>query len=167
MNSNAKTTAISLLAVAAVGAAVFMGCTVSSGTVDDTDGGNQPQRDGGSDEDTGTPDDTDGGAAVCESKQEGKFINDTCQACVEAACCTELKTCFDLPADADNGKVDCNAYTECIDSVRDECSAKPTQEEIDECFADCDLTAADGVQAAYDGIVSCAETNCATECGGE
>src|SRR4051794_31359383 len=47
MNSSAKKTAVSFLATAALGAAVFMGCTVGSGTVDDTDGGKQPPKDGG------------------------------------------------------------------------------------------------------------------------
>ncbi|MBX3204228.1 MAG: hypothetical protein KF764_04120 [Labilithrix sp.] len=161
MNSNAKTTAFSLLAVAAVGAAVFMGCTVGSGTVDDTDGGDQPKKDGGSTEDTGTPTD-DAGAATCESKQEGVFVDETCQACVAKSCCTELKTCYDLPGDDANGKVDCNAYDTCID----DCGGKAEGERAD-CYKDCDDTAATGVQSAYEAIESCAKTNCATECGAE
>jgi hypothetical protein len=163
MNSSAKTTAISFLAAAALGAAVFMGCTVESGTVDDTDGGTQnTDKDSG----TGTPSDSGssnndaGGGSTCESKQQGIFVDETCQACVEKSCCTQLKTCYDLPSDTANGKVDCNEYDTCID----DCGAKP-DDQLAACYQDCDDTAAAGVQAAYEAIETCAETSCATECG--
>src|SRR5262245_17040067 len=148
MNSSAKITTVSFLAAAALGAAVFMGCTTTSTTVDDTDGGTSTSKtDSGSSSSGG---DSGGGGATCESKQQGTFISDTCQACAEKSCCTQLKTCFDLPGDDANGKVDCNAYTTCID----DCGTKP-EGELETCYKDCDDTAADGVQTAYEAIESC------------
>lgn len=166
MNSSAKSTAVSFLAAAALGAAIFTGCTVTSGTVDDVDGGssNQNNTDSGT-QDASTEDVNT--APVCESKQSGTLVNEECQACLDANCCTELKTCFDIPADENAGTVDCNDYATCIHDVRDECNAKPTQQEIDDCFADCDLTAATGVQAAYEAIEECAVTSCSSVCSGE
>jgi hypothetical protein len=159
MNSSAKMTTISFLAAAALGAVVFAGCTVGSGTVDDTDGGTvTPTPDSGT-SDTGSTDTDSGPAATCESKQQGDFINATCQACLANSCCTELKGCFDLAGDADAGTVDCNEYSTCID----DCGTKP-EAERDACYSDCDLTAAPGVQTAYESITTCATTNCSAEC---
>jgi hypothetical protein len=88
MNSSAKKTAVSFLAAAALGAAVFA-CTTTSGTVDDTNGGTR-DRDSGTntdDKDSGT-----GSGGTCESRQVGDFIDATCQACLDKSCCTELQT---------------------------------------------------------------------------
>jgi hypothetical protein len=162
MNSSAKMTAVSFLAAAALGAAVFTGCTVGSGTVDDTDGGTTtPKTDSGT-SDTGKPDTDGGGTATCESKQQGDFIDAKCQACLAGSCCTELKGCFDIAGDVDAGKVDCNDYSTCID----DCGTKPDAER-EACYADCDTTAADGVQTAYDKITACADTNCKDACSGQ
>jgi hypothetical protein len=173
MNSSAKTTAVSFLAAVALGAAVLVGCTIESGTVDDTDTGTRPG-DKDKDKDSGTPDDKEkdsgtpetGVAPTCTANQKSVFVDDKCQACLSTKCCTELKSCFDVPADPAAGTVDCNEYTACIDEYREECNAKPTQDERDECFAICDTTAAAGVKEGYESIVTCAESSCAAECGG-
>ncbi len=166
MNSSAKTTAISLLAAAALGAAVFTGCTVTSGTVDDIDGGTQPNKEkdaGATDNDAGETK-PDASAATCETKRTSEYIvSATCQACLDAKCCSQQKTCFDIAA-PDESKVNCNDYAACID----DCSGTATtEEELDACYGDCDLTAADGVQTAYEAIVSCGVADCAAECGAE
>ena len=164
MNSSAKTTAISLLAAAALGAAVFTGCTVTSGTVDDIDGGTQPNKEkdaGATDNDAGNTTPDGGGTATCETKRTSEYIvSAACQACLDANCCAEQKTCFDIVA-PDESKVDCNDYAQCID----DCATKSeTQEQLDECYADCDLIRADGVQTAYEAIESCAVKDCKAEC---
>lgn len=173
MNSSAKTT-LTFLASAALGAAIFMGCTVTSGTTNDTDGGTQNNRTNDDDKDSGTTNtgndsggSTDADAAVgsqCQSKQTDFIVSVACQACLETSCCTELQGCYDLPADGNAGQVDCNGYTECIDALRDECNAKPTPQEVEACFAPCDTTAAPGVQAAYKTLTTCLATSCATAC---
>lgn len=166
MNSSAKFSAFSFLAAAALGAAAITGCTLSSGTVDDTDGGTW-----NNDKDSGTPA-TDGGATdsgtdggdtlTCESKQEGEFISPECQSCLATSCCTELKTCFDIAGDDDEGLVDCNEYASCVDA----CGAITDAEEAADCYETCDSIATDnGVVAAYDAILSCGTTSCATVCG--
>jgi hypothetical protein len=159
MNSSAKTTAVSFLAAMALGAAAFMGCSVESGTVNDTDGGTQNNdKDSGSDPDSGTGEET--GTPTCASKQQGTFVDATCQACLATSCCTQLKTCYDLPGDEAAGKVDCNEYTTCVD----QCGTIQDETERESCYADCDTTAADGVQVAYEAIITCGKTNCDAEC---
>lgn len=167
MNSSAKTTAFSFLAAAALGAATWMGCTVTSGTVDDTNGGTQNNDQdagtGSGDQDAGTTDEDSGTTpvgSVCQSNQKSQFVNETCQLCLENNCCTQLQGCFDLPADANAGTVDCNDYNECIDA----CNQDPAAD--DSCYALCDETAAEGVKDGYEAIVGCAQSSCATECGG-
>lgn len=166
MNSSAKKTAFSLLASMALGAAAWMGCTVTSGTIDDVDGGtgNTNIDSGtGTNEDGGTTTPQDGGTVgtTCKTKQESIFVSETCQACVENNCCEALKGCFDnLSGDPDAGTLGCNEYNECIDA----CSAKPDNE-VQGCYDDCDTLAAPGIAAAYSGIETCAQTTCATECG--
>lgn len=167
MNSSAKTTAISLLAAAALGAAVFTGCTVTSGTDDDVDGGtqNNDKKDAGATDKDASTETDGGGTATCETKRTSEYIvSPTCQACLDAKCCSQQKTCFDIEAPADKSKVNCNDYAACID----DCGATATtEEELDACYGDCDLTGADGVQTAYEAIVSCGVTDCAAECGAE
>ena len=162
MNSSAKTTVVSFLAAAALGALVFGGCTVTtgSGTVDDTDGGtnNNNTNDADSeDTDSGVPDTGDNGG-VCETKQTNFFEPADCQTCLNTKCCSELTACFALPADEANAKAECNGFKTCLD----DCTA---QEDVDACNQECvELVAADGVANAYIAIADCAETNCAAEC---
>ncbi|HVJ93531.1 MAG TPA: hypothetical protein VM580_27205 [Labilithrix sp.] len=165
MNSSAKISAFSFLAATALGALLFAGCTVTSGTVDDTDGGtsnnNNNKQDGGSSDDGGSDGgDIDAGPTCDNPNQQGYFISESCQACLEAKCCSQLTTCYGLPGDEANGKLDCNQYDECIS----DCGGK-SGDELQACYADCDSLAADGVQTAYEAIESCGETSCVSECG--
>lgn len=168
MNSSAKKTTLSFLAAAALGAVVFMGCSVSSGTVDDTDGGtqnndkdagNNNNNDSGQQSETGTGD-------KCESTQPetAKFKPEACQTCLEKSCCLEIKNCFSLPGDADNGKLDCAGFKDCLD----DCSAKPAGQEQDDCIKECtDTLAAAGVVDAWQSLTACTDQSCATECAAE
>lgn len=170
MNSSAKLTAVTLLAAAALGAAVgTQGCTVTSGTDSDTDGGTssssgssgnpsgdsgtQPTTDSGTD--SGTPTNTCAGNK--QSADNGFGPN--CQPCLEQKCCTQLKGCFDIAKDDAGTTLDCNDYVDCTDA----CQKKPAGE-IAACQDDCDSLAAAGVVKAYDDIVTCGQTSCATEC---
>jgi len=168
MNASAKTTTFSFLAAAALGAAVFMGCTVESGTVDDVDGGTQDndKEDSGSSTgtDSGAQPDTGGGGETCESPQTSKFEPATCQTCLEKSCCLELKNCFNLPGDDANGKVNCDGFKDCLN----DCAQKPAGQEQDDCIAECtDILAAPGVVDAWQSIQACADQSCATECAPE
>lgn len=159
MNSSAQLTAISFLAAAALGAAVFGGCTTTSGIVDDTDGGTPSDRTPVDNDSGSQPDASQDAGPKCESKQDGILGSEKCQSCLAASCCTELQGCFSIAADADAGKVDCNEYATCIN----ECGTKP-EAERDACYEDCDLTAADNVANAYNAIVNCKDKNCTTAC---
>lgn len=174
MNSSAKLTAISFLAASALGAIILTACTVTSGTVDDTDGGSQEDKDSGtgttSDSGNTTTDsgDTDAGTATCESKKRADLelisTSAACQTCLAAKCCTQIQTCFAIPEDTANGKTECNAYSDCIRNCVED-PENDTQEKLEACFTDiCDGTAAEGVPAAYINIEQCGNTSCNTEC---
>ena len=166
MNSSAKTTTFSFLAAAALGAAVFMGCTVTSGTVDDTDGGTQDNdKDGGSNSDTGTPD--SGGETCSNTHQTNMFEPAACQSCMESKCCLELDNCFKIPSDEASGKFGCNDFKLCLDDCvkPNEDGTEKTEDEINECYTECaDTLAAEGVVTAWQSVTACAEQSCATEC---
>lgn len=168
MKLSAKMTTVTFLAAMALGAAALTGgCTVTSTSSTDTDGGTSSSggssgtsSSGGS---SGTPSDsgTDTGTATCEGneKQTYKFP-DACQTCLEAKCCDKLVACYGQdPGDA--GDVDCNVYSECIS----DCNAGAAD---DACYEACDAATNQSIITAYDILATqCAATNCATECGGE
>ena len=171
MNSSARITAVILLAAAALGGAVF-GCTVTSGTVNDTDGGTQipdPTTDSGTtDPDTGTGNTTPDSGATCAaaSKQTKPIRSAKCQACLNTKCCTAMTACYDLPAPDASFPVDCNAYQDCI---RTECDENPNAGA--DCDELCKATAADGVAAAFEALEACGDgsgtpgpDNCLAEC---
>ena len=166
MNSSAKVSVVTLLAAAALGAAVFtQGCTATSGTDNDTDGGTQSSSgtSGASSSGTSGRPATDAGGdaaptnACAGNKQsaDNGFAPATCQPCLEQKCCDKLKTCFDIPDTAE--ALDCNEYTECTDKCATD--ADPTT-----CQKDCDDLAVPGVVDAYDAIVTCGGSSCKTEC---
>ena len=168
MNSSAKMTTVSFLAAAALGAAVFMGCTVTSGTVDDTDGGTQNNNNnndgGGGGNDSGSQPET--GTEACQAPQPdtAKFEPAACQSCYESKCCLELTNCFSLPGDEANGKLDCAGFKSCLD----DCAGKPAGQEQDDCITECtDVLAADGVVDAWRSLQTCNDQQCATECASE
>jgi hypothetical protein len=154
MKSSAKVTAVSFVAATALGAAIFMGCTFGSGTVDDTDGGTQ-NPDSGRNE-TSTP--TDGGppgdSSACSTPTRTFTIgSEACQACANTKCCGQQQACFGIAGDPDAGTTDCNDYNDCY-------VAATTPDDI----AVCDLAASQGVPAAYQQMLQCLESNCAADC---
>lgn len=161
MNSSAKLTAVTLLATAALGVAIAtQGCTTTSNTDNDFDGGTQSSSSGSTSSGSSGSSGGEGGTNACASntKQTAPLIDTTCQACLEKSCCSQLTTCFNIPKPDDSGtKNDCNEYSKCIADCLDDT-------DVDGCYKLCDEVAADGVQAAYDNITSCAETSCRTEC---
>jgi hypothetical protein len=166
MTLSAKWT-VSFLAVSAVAAGTFAfaGCTVTSGTPDNTEGGS-----GNPTPDAGAADATP--AAVCQGNKQtsGDFVNATCQAKLNAVCCTELKTCFDIvltPDDAGAGTDDCNKYATCIDSCKknpDGGVPETDTTKIAACEKDCDALTQNTVIQAYDAIVACASLKANAEC---
>ena len=184
MNASAKVTAV-LLACAALGTAVFSGCTVNSTSNNDTDGGNTSGSSGSTSGDgtsggstsgtTGTGTDGGGtgvpvGTGCAENKQKEGVVSVECQTCLETKCCTELKGCFNVAATGD--KVDCDDYATCASKCHDDAAAEadggdPSDLET-ACITDlCNPAAVDGIPAAYDAIIACGEKteNCKDACG--
>lgn len=141
-----KMTSIAFFTVAmGVGAVAFGGCTVTSGTVNDDGGvgssgtsGTSGTGTSGTSGTSGTP--TEAGATCEGNKQTVKIINDTCQACLNANCCTELKGCFNIDTStaADGGFVpdNCDKFTTCIANSKTEqdqqdCVEVSTKEVVD------------------------------------
>jgi hypothetical protein len=163
---SAKFTAVTFLAGSVLGAIALTGggCTVTSGTVDDTDGGSSGSSgdagkdSGGDSSDSATPD----AARTCSvPEQQGIIGSAACQACLDTNCCAEQQGCFAIKADPGGTTVDCNAYVDCINV----CNQKPTDQEKVDCYKDtCDATAAEGVSAAYDKIDTCQTSKCSAEC---
>ncbi len=150
MNSSAKLTIVTLLASLALGAAAIQGCTVTSGTSDDTDGGTQSSggtsgngTSGGTSGTTEQDAGEDAAAAVCEgNKQTTQFTPESCQACLNEKCCAELKPCFDY-VPPDDTTLTCDQLLDCLQTcegdVCDECQAGTTTD----------------LQTAFDAIVEC------------
>ena len=160
MTLSAKWTAVSFFALSALaaGSFAFAGCTVTSGTPSDIEGGTPiTSTDSGKETSTG-----DGAvAATCEGNKQtsGDFINASCQAALNAECCTELKGCFNLVVTSDGGASDdCNTYVKCVDLAK----KQATQADKEAAQKECDLGAPKEVQDAYDAIVKCATDHTAT-----
>ncbi len=166
MTLSAKWTAVSFLALTAVatGSFAFAGCTATTGTPSDTEGGT-----GNPPVDSGTK--TDGAvAAKCEGNKQtgGDLFSATCQAKLNAVCCTELKTCFDIVPAADGGTTpdDCNKYSACIDSCTKKADGTPETDpaKVDTCDTECDTLSEPAVVTAYEAIVKCATDKANAEC---
>lgn len=160
MTLNAKWTAVSFFALAAMGAAsmAFAGCTVTSGTVDNAEGGT------GTNTDAATTGDSAVNACPGNTKQDPRapFVNATCQKSLESECCAQLTSCFNITVqsdvDAGRGDNDCGKYSACI--AKCEFKADGTKEtDVDKISAcqnmDCRDATSDAVIAAYDAIAKC------------
>lgn len=159
MSLNAKWTAVSFLTLSALaaGSFAFAGCTVTSSSPNDSEGGtgNPPVTTG--DSSTGTDSSTtDASTATCEGNKQtsGDFVNAQCQAALNAECCTELKGCFNIVVDQDAGGAtdDCNTFAKCVDL----CRAEQDPQKAQDCQNECDLGAPQNVKDAYDAITTCA-----------
>lgn len=104
------------------------------------------------------------GSTACPGNKQaaGDFVNATCQAKLDAGCCTELKGCFNLVIDKGAGGPtdDCNTYTKCVDLAR----SQPTAAQQQAAQTECDLGAPKAVQDAYDAITTCATNKASAEC---
>jgi hypothetical protein len=174
MTLSAKWTAVSLFALTSValGSLAFAGCTVTSGTPTNEEGGtvitNPPPPD-----DSGTADAADAAVAnTCEGNKQtsGDFFSPACQNKLNAVCCTELKTCFDIvPGNDDAGQpgADCNGYSKCIDictKKADGVTPETDQAKIAACDDDCDSLSTPEVIDAYKAIVDCATAKASDVC---
>lgn len=175
MTLSAKWTAVSFFALTALAAGTFAfaGCTVTSGSPTDTEGGtgNPPNPDSGTGTDSSTG--TDSAVAVkCEGNMQsgGDLFSATCQAKLNEVCCAELKGCFNLvvnPTDAGTrGTDNCDKYSACIDLCTKKADGTPEtdQAKIAACDDDCDLGTQPEVQTAYEAIVKCATDKANAEC---
>lgn len=173
MTLSAKWTSLSILAIAALGA---VACTVTSGDVDDSTGGTGSNTDVDSGDDTSNDTDastTDSSvdpdaAATCEDNQQSNaLVSLECQACLEQHCCTELKGCFNLQPgsdDAGTAYATCNDYAACLANCSEQNPSDDTAYQA--CVTDfCVATTSESVTTAFDGIVTCGGSSCATPCG--
>jgi hypothetical protein len=168
MTMSAKWTTVSFFALSALaaGSFAFAGCTVTSGSPDDIEGGTGNPTPDSSTGDSSTGDGGTGDsstAATCEGNKQtsGDFVNATCQAKLNEVCCAELKGCFNLEVDPDGGATDdCNKYAKCVDFAR----TQPTPQEQQAAQAECDLVSPKSVQDAYGAIEDCAVAKANAEC---
>lgn len=154
MKSSAKLTAVSFFALTALAGAsiAFSGCTVTSGKVDDIEGGT-----GNKDSATPLGDAADGSVPnACPGNTKetiGPIVSAACQAKLDSTCCAELVACFGFEiskTDAGAGALDCNGYTDCTDK----CNSGPQADRVD-CQKGCNLATPQGVQDAYGKIEDC------------
>jgi len=165
MSSNAKWTAVSFFALAAMGAAsvAFAGCTVTSGTPDNVEGGTNTNTDSGKPTgDSSTGDSSTGNACPGNTKQTTTFIKPACQKSLESECCAELTACFNIVPDTSDagggGTDDCNKYSQCIPKCSfkiDGITPETDKNKIGACEDDCDLASSKSVITAYEAIVKC------------
>ncbi|MCL2778035.1 MAG: hypothetical protein FWD73_08525 [Polyangiaceae bacterium] len=168
MNSNAKWTIFSVLAMAALGAgALAVGCSSSS-----------------SDNGTNGVVTTPGGSSnsgytgpICQtvnpSYQVVTALLDACKACYNTTCCPDIQACFDMdPAQACDGSETCAGAT-CYSFAKcnDQCAITDPGDEND-CLTQCNdsVTWSDGhtkpIYDAYQEIYACLRHNCSEECFG-
>jgi hypothetical protein len=95
-------------------------------------------------------------SGTCSGNPQASAIRSTkCQACIELACCSELKACFTKKVAA--GKDDCNAYQACTETCE---QGSDPQTCVQGCFA----KVGDGISDAFEGISLCATDSCAEDC---
>ncbi len=147
-----KNGALALTALGAV-AAVLAACTLTttSGPITDVDGGrvDSGTSDGGTN-DAATSDGavTTDGSTTCGSNVD--FQDPACNACSQNSCCTQLTGCFGAPA---SNTSDCAMLNQ---SIAD-CKGDAT------CEKDARDAFPSGV-AAYDTLITCLTTTCASTC---
>lgn len=164
MNSSAKFTFMFLGAVALGG--VAFACTVSSGTVDDTDGGvNQNTSSSSSTSSSTSSSSSSSGSieTVCPEFDAGFQIDSAdCNTCLLTNCCTETSGCFDIPdTDASAGDPSgCFQYKEGLYG----CDTNPGTQGVEQCKQLTKQAANTAVPAAYDTYLACRTNKCATQC---
>jgi len=99
--------------------------------------------------------DTGGPVACTGTGQTSDFNPPACQTCLEAQCCSQLKTCFTIQGSGT--KLGCNQFNQCIDT----CTTDP---DPTTCNQECQTNAQTGVTSAFQAILSCAQSKCAVDC---
>lgn len=160
MNSSAKIL-FTLVAAGALGA-VAIACSVSSGTVDDTDGGSSSGKTSSS---SGTVSDggsTSSSGAVGETcptlTYASKIENDACDQCIRESCCTEAQGCLNHADNDDAGALGCDGYGDQLA----ECDGDP---DPNGCKKVSKTAAQSGIPAAWDTYIACRANHCADKCG--
>ena len=158
MSLSTKWTAVSLFALTALGAGsiAFAGCSVTSGSPTDVEGGTVTPTDGGGGTDTSVPEDGSTNSCPGNTKQTAPLVNAACQTALDSECCTELTGCFGLDVPAAS---DCNVYSACIADCKKPLAdgAAPTTQEISDCETMlCDANSPKTVQDAYTKLIDCA-----------
>lgn len=150
-------TAVSFIALTALAGAsiAFAGCTVTSGKVDNIEGGTSSGSSGTSG--TSGSSGTDGAVVnACPGNTKetiSPIVSKACQDLLDSNCCAELTTCFNIDpttTDAGAGALDCNKFSQCVDK----CNGGPPADK-NQCQKECDLATPDSVQTAYDAIAAC------------
>lgn len=159
MNSSAKLS-LSFLGAMALGGVAFA-CTVSSGTVDDTDGGVNTNTSSSSSSGTATTSSSSssGGAEACPSLDAGAVTIDSvdCDTCLRGSCCTETTDVYNV----DGGTAAIDEYVTDLQH----CDTDPGQQGTDACKQLTYQSANDdGLGSAYDRYLGCRLTNCQTQC---
>lgn len=184
MNLSAHWTRFTFLGLTALSAgALAIACTVTTGNIDDFDGGtgSNTKTDSGSNGDSGGATDTDSGSdggttpAACEGNTQTSTIgSEACQACLNTQCCSQLVGCFNLDpgSSGDGGKnASCEEYYPYYEQCAADCETQNPDggTALDDCIKDTCRAAAGNpaIADAWDAVHNCAETNCASACAGE
>lgn len=182
MNSSARWNRLSYFALAALTAgALAFGCTVTTGEIDDPNGGKGSKVD----KDSGTPDDDSGTttdpdattpdpANECpDSKQPDDFFigSAACQACAEQNCCNQLTGCFSLDPGVDgegNPNPTCRDYADWYEDCAATCYETPDagDDDIDACVDECRI-GNPAIADAWEAVRNCAIDKCAATCAGQ
>ena len=169
--------AVSFIASLALGAVAFAGCTVTSGTVDDTDGGTSSSTSSSGGSSSGSTSSRSGStgdsgtdaASTCEpNNQTSDFAPPNygaeCQSCAESKCCNEVQACFNQDPNAGDdagANVGCDDYKKCIDDCN---TTGGDDDTIKACYDICDAATSQALITSFDIMQKCLEDNCGVEC---
>lgn len=188
MNLSARWNRLSFLALTALAAgALAFGCTVTTGDIDDPDGGNGSNTNGkdsggstndgsSTDTDSSTDQDSDTPNACPDNQQPEEFViqSAACQACAEQKCCSQLVGCFNLDpgssGDGDGGKnPTCAEYAEYYEGCIADCATDNPDggDAYDTCVTDTCRIGNPAIADAWEAVRNCAVDSCAAECAGE
>ncbi len=164
MNTSAKIL-FTLVAAGALGA-VALACTVTSGTVDDTDGGSNTSTSSSSSSSSSSGGTVDGGAdtgssgGLCpELTYTGGLENEACETCLRTSCCAETAACWNLAEKVDS-KTGCEDYAQQLG----ECDTDP---DPNQCKTFAKSVLRDGVADGWNTFIGCAKSKCSAQCESE
>lgn len=165
MNSSAKYI-FSLLAAGTLGAVAFA-CTVSSGTIDDTDGGSNTPGTSSGTVDTDAGDAGQTGTTCSQLTYANTIDSADCEACLEQNCCSETAGCWNKADDTDAGQgkdLGCESYKNALLDCDEKAADGVSQADIDECKRVSGTVTQDGVTPGYTAYQQCRLANCNDKC---